>query len=116
MKILYLLLSALGLCGSYAILVSFVAANGFDMALLMRQVVATPGATIATFDLLICTLAVWLWMFHEARARGIARPWLYVVLSFVGGGLCFALPLFLYVRSGTSPQVQASSFAAEVGR
>jgi len=115
MKTLYLLLAALGFCGSYVILGSFVAAHGLDLDLLTRQVTATPGAALATFDLLVCAVVVWLWMFHEAQTRGIARPWLYVILSFVGGGLCFALPLFLYVRAGTSPQA-STAFAREVGR
>ncbi|HEY5799536.1 MAG TPA: DUF2834 domain-containing protein [Burkholderiaceae bacterium] len=50
-----------------------------------------------TLDVYMSAGVFALWVFPEARRCGIARPWLYVVLCFLGALAC-ALPLFLAVR------------------
>ena len=98
MKTFYLILMIVSAVVGYGIAGSFVITHGFDMGLFLRQMVETHGALQALSDLLITGLIVYIWILHEGRRLGMAHPWLYIVASFAGGGLCFGLALFLYMR------------------
>lgn len=98
MKTFYLILVIVSAVVGYGIAGSFVMTHGFDINLLLRQMVETHGALQALSDLLITGLIVYAWILHEGRRLHMARPWLYIVASFVGAGLCFGLALFLYMR------------------
>ena len=64
----------------------------------VQQLFATAPAGGFTTDLLITSVAFWIWSFGEARAHGMKRWWAYVIATLVVG-LSFAVPLFLYVRA-----------------
>ncbi|HWQ33756.1 MAG TPA: DUF2834 domain-containing protein [Blastocatellia bacterium] len=55
------------------------------------------ASTLVMTDLLISSVVFWIWMFREGSRPGIGNRWIYVALT-LAVGLCFALPLFLYVR------------------
>lgn len=63
-------------------------AEGFRGSALLGSVAA---------DFWIGSLAALIWMPIEARRLGMARPWLYVVITFAIAWAC-ALPLFLFMR------------------
>ena len=98
MKTFYLILMILSAIIGYGIAGSFVATHGLDIPLFLRQMGETSGALQALSDLLITGLIVYVWILHEGRRLHMAHPWFYIVGSFIGGGLCFGLALFLYMR------------------
>lgn len=93
---LYLVLAVLGLASQLAITAVFLGESGLDLGELGEQVVETTMAVLVLADLTLSALVFLLWMPGEARRAGIDRPWPYAVA--VAGGLCFALPLFLWAR------------------
>jgi hypothetical protein len=56
-------------------------------------------ATQLLLDVIVTSIAFFLWMFPEGRRLGMRHLWIYPVLTY---GLAFslALPLFLYNREG----------------
>lgn len=101
MKKVYLILCDVGLLVPLILVGLFMRDHGWNPALFWQQMWGGYIASTFTADLLLSCVVFWIWMFREARKRQITRPWLYVVLTLMVG-LCFALPLFLYVREGKS--------------
>ncbi len=93
---LYLALAGLGLATQTAIVVVFLAESGLDVGEFGDQMVETTIAVLALADLAMTALVYLLWLPGEARRAGIERWWPYAVA--LAGGLCFALPLFLWAR------------------
>ena len=93
---LYLALAVLGLAVQTTVFVIFLAESGLDFAELGDQAVETTIAVLALTDILMSALVFLLWLPREARRAGIDRWWPYAVAT--AGGLCFALPLFLWAR------------------
>ncbi len=105
-KRIYLALAAGGV-GVQGILLSlFVAQNGLNLVLLLRLLFANPATSLAMADLLLSAVVFWFFVFRTARREDIARPAIYVAASLVGG-LCLALPLFLYAREARLDQSRA---------
>ena len=96
---LYLLLAILGGVVPTAFVVYFVADRGFHPILFVEQFFASPIATATFLDVTIASVVFWIWLAREAPAAGVPRWWLFVVANLLVG-LCFALPLFLFVREG----------------
>lgn len=48
-------------------------------------------------DVIVSSLALWLFVFSEGRRRGMGRLWVYVVCNLTVG-VSLALPLFLFFR------------------
>ena len=97
MKRLYLFLSASGLITAYYFFGRFVLLDGLAWRLLVSQPLAGNISSLLTFDLLICVIVAWTFIYREAHALGMRRWWLYVIAT-LGIGLSFAFPLFLYIR------------------
>jgi hypothetical protein len=95
---LYLALAVIGAIAPLVLGVMFLKHHGLDGGELVRQVFATTAGTLAFVDLSISSLAFWAWLAGEGPRVGVRR-WPFVVANLLVG-LCFALPLFLYVRSG----------------
>ena len=93
---LYLALAGLGFAVQAAITVVFLAESGLDLGEFGEQAVQTTIAVLGLADLIMTAVVYLLWLPGEARAAGIDRWWPYAVA--VAGGLCFALPLFLWAR------------------
>ncbi|MFN0119758.1 MAG: DUF2834 domain-containing protein [Blastocatellia bacterium] len=105
MKQLYLILTIIGLIAPMAILWLFIQENGWNPALFWQQMWGSRIAAMVMTDLLLSCLAAWYWMSREAKKHGIGNLWVYIA-GTLGVGLCFALPLFLYVRQG---RIEASA-------
>lgn len=99
MKNVYFILSLIGLIVPYYFLLSFIAANGLNISLLLRQLFANDISTFFAIDLVISIIVFWIFTVNETRKLKMNNRWLYVLASLTVG-LSFALPLFLYFREG----------------
>ncbi len=100
----YLAFTIVGLVVPYALLTAFIERNGFNVRLFVEELFGNYAATMAMADLLLSSIVFWFWLFSAERASRLRYRWMYV-LANVTVGLCFALPLFLYVRSvAVSPE------------
>jgi hypothetical protein len=109
----YLALAVIGAAVPLAIGAVFVSAHGLDVAEAGRQLSSTIGI-LAMADLTIASVVFWVWLSGEARRAGLKRWWPLVAANLLVG-LCFALPLFLYLRErrlaparGAAPAAPAS--------
>ena len=87
----YLVLAIVGFITPYALLAIFVGEHGIDVGALDSTV-----ASISFADLMLSGVAFWVWMWGEAPRVGVS-PWPFVAGTLLVG-VCFAPPLFLYVR------------------
>ncbi len=83
-KNIYLTLALIGLLAPYYFLFKFLSTNGFNIPLLVQQLLANNISTFFAVDLAISIIIFWI-------------AWLYLLASLTVG-LSFALPLFLYFR------------------
>ncbi|MCU1264386.1 MAG: hypothetical protein JWM21_704 [Acidobacteria bacterium] len=97
MKWLYLIIAILGTVLPLSQFVPFLAANGLDLPLFSRQLFQTHVSAFFAMDVIVSSLALWLFVFAEGRRRGMTKLWLYVVCSLTVG-VSMALPLFLFFR------------------
>ena len=97
MKRLYLILAVAGFVVSYYFLISFLAANGLNLSLLVEQLFGMPISTFFAVDLIITAVVFWVFLYREASRLQMKRPWAYVMATLLVGP-SFALPLFLYFR------------------
>ena len=98
MRQIYLALAVLGAFVPVIPTIIFLDDHGLDFGEFWDQVTATPVAAVAWADLTVSALAFWAWLSREAPRIGVRR-WPFVATT-LGIGLCCALTLFLYVRSG----------------
>ena len=97
MKSFYLALAIIGLVLPYFFFLSFVAGNGLNGGLLLRELFGTKISASFATDLLISGLAFLGYVRTEA-ARLRVPYWGFYVGAMLIVGLSFAFPLFLYVR------------------
>lgn len=96
-KSIYLTLALIGLFVPYCFFFKFLNQNGFDIPLLLNQLLANNISTFFAVDLIISVIVFWIYMTAEANKLQMKNSGLYILASlFVG--LSFALPLFLYFR------------------
>ena len=95
MKNVFLALAIIGTLVPYYFFVQHFGLNGYAVPDFIAGVFATPAASGFIADLLITSLAFWIYMF-SARPGG-PNPWPFVALNLVIGLSC-ALPAYLYVR------------------
>jgi hypothetical protein len=93
----YLGLAILGAVVPYYFFAQFFGSADTGLGAFTTQLFATPPAAGFTTDLLITSLAFWIWSYVEAKRRGMRFWWAYVATN-LAVGLSFAFPLFLYVR------------------
>ena len=93
---LYLAMALIGLAVQIAVFVVFLGESGLDLAEFGEQAVDTTIAVLALTDLALTAVVVFVWMPDEARRAGMRRWWPFAAAA--AGGVCFALPLFLWAR------------------
>ena len=94
---MYLALATVGLLAPGWFFFEFFAANGFDPALLVQQMLANPVSIAFVVDLVISIVVFWFFLVSESAKLQMKNAWLYVLASLTIG-LSFALPIFLYFR------------------
>ncbi len=93
---LYLTLAVVGAVVPYVFFAQFFGAEGWGGDFVGALFVNGAAGGFSA-DVLISSLAFWVFLFSEARGQRIARPWLYVAVN-LGIGLSCALPLLLWAR------------------
>ncbi len=104
MKRVYALLCILGLVLPYGFFVPFVLSNGLNIPLFIRQLFANPISAFFGADVVVSSLVLWIFIYHETRRHRIRLWWLCLVAN-LAVGVSLALPLFLWLREierGTS--------------
>jgi antibiotic biosynthesis monooxygenase (ABM) superfamily enzyme len=96
-KNIYFILALIGLLAPYYFLFKFLGTNGFDLDLLVQQLLANNISTFFAVDLVISIFVFWIYMFAESNKLQMKNAWLYLLASLLVG-LSFALPLFLYFK------------------
>ena len=97
MKYVYLFLAIIGAIFPYIFFAQYMLEHGVALSGFVGQLFATAPASGFTADLLITSLAFWIWSFGQAKKHQIRHWWLFVVLNLTVGLSC-ALPLFLFFR------------------
>ncbi len=96
MQIIYALLCILGTVLPLAQFVPWLADHGLAISLLVQQAIATTISAFAWSDVLVCGVAVVLFVLTERCRLAMRRPW--VLLLAPGVGPSLALPHFLLLR------------------
>lgn len=106
MKNVFLVLAIIGAIVPYVFFLQHFAAHGMALPDFVAGIFATPAASGFTADLLITSLAFWIYMFG-ARRDGGPNPLPFIVVNLLIGLSC-ALPAYLYVvlraQSQTAPE------------
>ncbi len=100
MQWIYLIAAILGTVLPLSQFLPFLAANGLDMSLFMRQLFQTHVSGFFAMDVLVSSFVLWFFVFSEGRRRGMSKLWVYVICNLVVG-VSLALPLFLFFRERT---------------
>jgi len=97
MKKTYALLCVLGFALPYYFFVPFVIGNGLNIQLFFNQLFANPISSFFGADVIVSSLALWAFIYHETRKRPIKLWWLCIIAN-LAVGVSLALPLFLLLR------------------
>ncbi len=81
--------------------------EGFELGSYFSLWTASIPSTQLLFDLVIAALAFFVWAAVEGPRAGIERWWVCIPASLLVG-LCFGLPLFLWMRERTLRQTPVS--------
>ena len=105
MKTLYAAFCVLGLMLPYYFFLPFLWSHGLDLGLVLNQLFATQISAFFGADVIVSSLVLWLFIYHEARKRRIKLWWLAIVANLVVG-VSLGLPLFLLLREIESERGQ----------
>lgn len=94
---IFLALTIIGFVVPNAMVAAFIADNGLEIGHYFSDWVANLPATQILVDLLIVGAAFLVWAAYEGPRAGIRRWWVIFPASALVG-LCFGVPLFLYMR------------------
>ena len=97
MQWLYLLCAVLGAVLPLSQLLPFLAQNGLDLQLLFRQLFQNHVSAFFGLDVIVSSVALWLFVFSEGRRRRMKNLWIYIACNLTVG-VSLALPLFLFFR------------------
>jgi hypothetical protein len=97
MKRVYAVLCVLGFALPYYFLLRFVSEHGFQLSVLVNQVFANPITAFFAADVIVSSLVLWVFMYHEIRKRSIKLWWICIIANLMVG-VSLALPLFLLLR------------------
>ena len=111
MQWLYLVTAILGTILPLSQLIPFLTTYGLDIPLFFQQLFQNHVSGFFGMDVIVSSLALWLFVFSEGRKLRMSNLWLYVVCN-VALGVSPALPLFLFFRERKINSAQgAQSYA-----
>ena len=94
---LLLLLAVAGFIVPNVMVAVFIAEHGLDLALYFESWFDTLPSAQLVVDLVIAFLALLAWASWDGPRSGVDRWWVVIPASLLVG-VCFALPLYLYMR------------------
>ena len=97
MRLLFLVLAAVGAVLPLSFLASFLARHGPDLPLFVGQLFANDISSFFGTDVLVSALALLAFVRVEGRRRGMKNLWAYALCTLLVG-VSLALPLFLFFR------------------
>jgi hypothetical protein len=97
LKMIYLVLCLLGAALPYWQFLPWLAANGFNMPLFVRELFANRIGGFFGMDVLVSAVVLLVFVRSEGRRVGVSAGWL-PVIAVLTVGVSLALPLFLYLR------------------
>lgn len=97
MKRVYAILCILGFALPYYFLLSFLLSNGLHISLLISRMFANQVSSFFVADVIVSSLVLWAFIFHETRRHQI-RLWWLCILANLAVGVSLGLPLFLLLR------------------
>ena len=97
MKWIYALLCLLGIAGPYYFFVPFVMDEGLNLQLIVSQLFANRISSFFGADVIVSSLVLWAFIYHENRIRRIRLWWLAIVAN-LAVGVSLGFPLFLLLR------------------
>ncbi len=106
MKNIYGALAILGFILPYIFFTRFLSENGLNLPLFFEQLTANDISIFFAVDLVIATVAFWVFAYQELRRHAIPF-WRLSILTSLIVGLSCALPLFLYLRERAREQQSA---------
>ena len=95
----YLGLCVLGTILPYSQLIPFVHEHGLDLRLFVEQLFVNRISGFFALDVIVSSLALWIFVFLEGRRYGLRHLWAPIVANLTVG-VSLGLPLFLYLREG----------------
>lgn len=98
MRKIYLGLAVVGFIIPYALVIAFIHENGLNLRVFVSELFGNYAPSLAMADLLLSSVVFWAWLFSAEQKNRVRSPWMFVALN-LGVGLCFALPLYLYMRA-----------------
>ena len=97
MQWLYLVGAILGAALPLSQLIPFLAAYGFDVPELFRQLFQNHSSAFFGLDVIVSSVVLWLFVFSEGQRLRMKNLWLYVACN-LAVGVSLALTLFLFFR------------------
>jgi Protein of unknown function DUF2834 len=97
MQWLFLGAAVLGTVLPLRFLVPFLVTNGLDLPLFFQQLFQNNVSAFFGVDVIVSSVALWLFIFSEGRRRKMPALWVYVICNLLVG-VSLALPLFLFFR------------------
>ena len=98
LRTVYLALAIVGAVAPYVFFIQHFGASGFGIGDFLGALFANPAAGGFTVDLVISSVAFWVFMFHRRNTQNGPKPTLFVLLNLTIGLSC-ALPAYLYAAS-----------------
>jgi len=96
-KNIYLALAIINGIVLYAFFVPWSNVHGFDVALMLQEIMATSLSTAIFLDAILVSVVFVIWVFLEQSRVKVPYFWIPIVtIPLVG--IAFAFPLYLYLR------------------
>ena len=96
-RILYLSLCVVGTGLPYSQFVPFLLEHGLDLRVFIAQLFATRIGGFFGLDVVVSSVALWVFVLVEGRRSGVRSLWAPIAAS-LAVGVSLGLPLFLYLR------------------
>lgn len=96
-RTLYLILCLAGTIVPYWQFVPFIREHGLNLSLFIQQLFANSISSFFAMDVIVSSVALWLFVFVEGSRLKMRNLWLYVAANLLVG-VSLALPLFLLMR------------------
>jgi hypothetical protein len=108
-KLIYSILCLLGAAIPLGYFWPWLAANGINLQLFIRELFANRVAGFFGLDVAVSSLVLWVFVFTEGRRENVRHLWAPVAANLLAG-VSLGLPLFLLMRElARSKSASASS-------
>ncbi|GGF53539.1 DUF2834 domain-containing protein [Alteromonas lipolytica] len=97
LKHIYLILTIVGAALPLSQFIPWLLANGLDIPLFFKQLLATPVSRFFAFDVVVSALVLFTFILVEGKRLNIQKYWVGIVATLCVG-VSVGLPLFLYQR------------------